>query len=113
MPTKKVTVVTQEEIKEAVPTIVEEQKVQKKKADPTKRIMTYIQKNLEGVEDLSNEGKVLKSLHDAYSSKNVKKTSTRKPKFEKGSEEARNHMQAIREMKDKKSQEAKNTQLIG
>lgn len=105
MPAKKVTVVTQEEIKEVVvPTIVEvkEQKVQKKKADPTKRIMTYIQKNLEGVEDLSNEGKVLKSLHEAYSSKIVKKPSTRKPKFEKGSEEAKAHMAAIRSKKSTK-----------
>ena len=91
-------VIVNEPIEETVKVekVVSEKPV-KRKTDPTKKIMNYIQKNLEGIDDLSKEAKVLKSLHDAYKKEpSVKKPSNRVPKFEKGSQEAKDHMAAIR-----------------
>lgn len=107
MPVKKVTIVEAPVSAQAqVPVEVEAVKVKKPRApvDPAKKIMKYIQKNLEGAEDatLSKDARVLKSLHEAYSSKKEKPAGTKHPKFEKGSEEAKEHMRAIREKKTKK-----------
>ena len=91
-------VIVNEPIEETVKVekVVSEKPV-KRKTDPTKKIMNYIQKNLEGIDDLSKEAKVLKSLHDAYKKEpSVKKPSNRVPKFEKGSQQAKDHMAAIR-----------------
>lgn len=82
-------------------------KVVKRKKDPVKGIMKMIDKNMCDIEDLSSDGKVLKALSDAYKTKNTpKKTDTKKtetkrtPRFEKGSEEAKEYMRKIRSSKN-------------
>lgn len=82
-------------------------KVVKRKKDPVKGIMKMIDKNMCDIEDLSSEGKVLKALYDAYKTKNTpkktdaKKTETKRtPRFEKGSEEAKEYMRKIRSSKN-------------